>query len=362
MTFISERLAEFTFELQLPEIPADVVEAAIRSLADTLGCAIAARLEPDARAIDIVVDLADRDRSRQEATIIGGNWKTSLRAAALANCTMARFIDANDIYMPVNGSLSGSGHFSDAIPALVAAAESSGASGAALLEAIVVAYEVQAALADSLPWLDLGLHSVSQVSVAVSLAAGRLLGLNERQLAHSAALAITSGLFLESWLHPSDDVPAIKGGAPGLAAERGITCATLAAAGFTGPLDAFEIFYARFGGEGDTHDHCFSASEMSGLPRAMRSNLCLPRYTPRRSFNVPSSCTLKVCVWKISEHSPSTQTTALALAYKGLRAHFDQLLAKLPITQRPSSLRWHCATAMSAHRATGMRRGVLRRS
>jgi 2-methylcitrate dehydratase len=257
MTLISERLARFSANLQLADVPAVVTATTIRLLADTLGCAIAASVEPNARAIDIVVDYATRDRARQEATIIGRDWKTSLRSAALANCTMARYLDANDIYMPISGSLSGSGHFSDAIPALIAAAEKSNVSGAALLEAIVVSYEIQASLADSMPWLDLGLHSVSQVSVAVALAAGRLLGLNEIQLAHSASLAITSGLFLQSWLKPSDDVPAIKGGAPGLAAERGITCAELAAAGFTGPLDAFETFYARFGTGEVASDHCF---------------------------------------------------------------------------------------------------------
>ncbi len=185
--------------------------------------------------------------------MIGAGWQTSLEAAALANCTMARYIDANDIYMPVSGSLSGSGHFSDALPALVAAAECAGADGPALIEAVIVAYECQAALADALPWLDVGLHSVSQVTVAVALAAGRLLGLSREQLTHAAALAISSGLIANTWLQSGSEVPAIKGGAAGLAAERGITCARLAGGGFTGPRDAFEVFFERYEERADNY-------------------------------------------------------------------------------------------------------------
>ena len=82
----------------------------------------------------------------------------------MANCAMARYLDANDIYIPASGSLSGSGHFSDAIPAILAVAETAGSSGEEFVEAVIVAYEVQARLAESLDWLDHGFHSVSQVT------------------------------------------------------------------------------------------------------------------------------------------------------------------------------------------------------
>jgi 2-methylcitrate dehydratase len=233
--------------LTLDDVPADVQRATTRLLADTLACAIAAAAEPEGGAVDIVREYALQFEQRDEATIVGTSWRTDLRSAALVNCTMARFLDANDIYMPPAGVLSGSGHFSDATLALVAAAEFVEASGAELLEAMVVAYEVQAALAESFAWLERGFHSVSQVTFATALAAGKLNGLDEECLAHAAALALTSGLFLQSWLQPSAQVPAIKNGAPGLAVERGILCADLAGMGFTGPLDALERFYTLFG-------------------------------------------------------------------------------------------------------------------
>ena len=247
MTSIAERLASFTDELRMTDLPPGVVDFACWLVADTFACAIAAAAEQDEGAVQILRDYAATDRLRPEATVIGTCWKTSLRSAAMANCAMARYLDANDIYIPTTGPLSGSGHFSDAVPAIFATAEMTGATGRAFVEAVIVAYEVQAALADSLAWLDQGFHSVSQVTVAVALSAGRLLGLDQRQLATAASLAITSGLFLQSWLRPGAGVAAIKSGSPGLAAERGILCAELAGSGFTAPITAFETFFDLFG-------------------------------------------------------------------------------------------------------------------
>ena len=257
MMSIAEHLASFTDDVKLAGIPPGDVTYVCWLIADTLSCAIAAASEPEDGAVQILRDYASADRSSQESTIIGASWKTSLRSAAMANCAMARYLDANDIYIPASGSLSGSGHFSDAITAILAVAETAEASGEEFVEAVVVAYEAQARLAESLDWLDHGFHSVSQVTVAVALSGGRLLGLDRPQLAHAASLAMTSGLFLQSWLRPGAGVSAIKGGSPGLAAERGILCAELAQTGFTGPLDAFETFYDMLGDSAATSRAAF---------------------------------------------------------------------------------------------------------
>jgi 2-methylcitrate dehydratase len=244
---LCRRLAAFTAAMTLDDVPVGARDAAARLLADTLACAIAAAAEPQGGAADVVREYALQFPERGEATLVGASLKSDVRNAALVNCTMARFLDANDIYMPPAGTLSGSGHFSDATMALIATAELAKASGAQLLEALVAAYELQAALAESFAWLERGFHSVSQVTVATALAAGKLNGLQEEQLAHAAALAVTTGLFLQSWLQPSGQVTALKNGAPGLAAERGILCAGLAAMGFRAPLDALETFFKYFG-------------------------------------------------------------------------------------------------------------------
>lgn len=240
----AQRLARFAANLRHDQIPAEVTQAAARYLADTLACAIAAAADPDARAVEICREYALQSSSRPEATILGGAERTDLRSAALVNCTMARYIDANDIYMGRPGR--DTGHFSDVIPALVATAEKTGARGRDLLDAIVIAYEAQAVLCESYLWMKRGFHSVSTATVGTALGAGYLLGSTEVQLTHAVALAVTSGLMLQSWLKPVAELPAIKGGAAGFTAERGIMAVELAQLGFTGPTDAVETLFERF--------------------------------------------------------------------------------------------------------------------
>src|SRR5690606_9007180 len=110
--------------------------------------------------------------------------------ATLVNSALARDLDANDLYAGPPGR--DTGHFSDAIPAILAVAERAGASGREFLTAVVIAYEVQAALAESYLWMERGLHSVSQVAWAVPAAAGRLLGLTREQIVNAIGLAGTT--------------------------------------------------------------------------------------------------------------------------------------------------------------------------
>jgi 2-methylcitrate dehydratase len=243
------RLARFAASFPQLDVPEEIDTAAKRYLADTLACAIAAAGDPDAAAITICREYARRGMSRPEATILGSAERTDLRSAALVNCTMARYIDANDIYMGRPGR--DTGHFSDVIPALIGAAEKSGATGRDLLNAIIIAYETQAILCESYHWMRRGFHSVSTASVGTALGAGYLMNLNEEQLTHAVTLSVTSGLMLQSWLKPAEELPAIKGGAAGFTAERGIMAAELAEMGFTGPPDAIETLYERFASEVD---------------------------------------------------------------------------------------------------------------
>lgn len=246
---IAERIADYAADLTYEAIPEDVHAAARRYLADTIACSIAAAAERDAPALDAIVRFARSVGSSPETTLIGYGGRVGLREAALVNCTLARYLDANDIYLGKPGRFAGGGHFSDVIPAVLGAAEANAASGRDLLTAVVLAYEVQGALADSYLWLDRGFHSVSQVSVAAAVATGWLIGLDREGLTHAVSLAATGGLILLSWLKRSPVVPAIKGGAAGITAERGVLCARLAAEGFTGPPDAIETLFEFFPAE-----------------------------------------------------------------------------------------------------------------
>jgi 2-methylcitrate dehydratase len=188
--------------------------------------------------------------ARPEAMLIGSDRRVDAPLAALVNCTLARDLDANDLYASPPGR--DTGHFSDAIPAILAAAEQSGASGPDFLTAVVVAYELQAALAEAYLWMQRGFHSVSQVSWSLPPAAGRLLGLDREQIVSAIGLSGTmGGLILQSWLRPSPVLPLIKGGSPGLAAQQALQATALAGLGFTAPPDALETLFERFPSEVD---------------------------------------------------------------------------------------------------------------
>ncbi len=245
--YFAERIADFALGITFEELPEPVVTMAMTAIADTLACGIGAIDEPGPA---ILRGYARRRVARMESTLLGGSERVDATLAALVNCSMVRDLDANDLYAGTPGR--DTGHFSDAIPALLAVAEANGNNGCEFITAVVIAYEVQAALAESYLWMKRGLHSVSQVSWAVPVAAGRLIGLNKDQMVSAIGLSgSTGGLILQSWLRPSATLPLIKGGAPGFAAKQALEATELARNGFTAPVDALETLFERLPSESD---------------------------------------------------------------------------------------------------------------
>lgn len=245
--YLAEIIADYALELKFGDLPESVVTAALTAIADTLACAIGARDEPGPV---ILRKYAQVHASRAESTLVGTTERVNAPLAALVNCAAARDLDANDLYAGTPGR--DTGHFSNSIPALLAVAEASGADGRDLITAVVIAYEVQAALAEAYLWMQRGLHSVSELTWAVPAAAGRLLGLERDQIVSAIGLAgTTGGLILQSWLRPSSSLPLIKGGAPGFAAKQALEATDLARRGFSAPSDALETLFERLPSEAD---------------------------------------------------------------------------------------------------------------
>jgi 2-methylcitrate dehydratase len=246
--YFAEMIADYALGLQFEDLPEPVVTLALAAIADTLACAIGALDEPGP---EMLRDFALAYSIQDESTLIGGGERTDIARSALVNCSLARDLDANDLYAGTPGR--DTGHFSDAIPAVLAAAEAIGASGREFITAVVIAYEVQAVLAESYLWMQRGLHSVSQVAWAVPAAAGRLLGLSRDDIVSAIGLSgTTGGLILQSWLRPSANVPLLKGGAPGFAAKHALEATNLAHDGYSAPPDALETLFDRLPSEVET--------------------------------------------------------------------------------------------------------------
>src|SRR5215467_8421808 len=179
----TETLARYVTSLRYGDLSPSAVKQAKRHVIDSLGCAIGGYgSEPAIIARRVAPAVGGGPAAR----VLGEGRLTTPEAAAFANSVMIRFLDANDTYIT-----RGSGHPSDMLGAILAAAEVQGASGKEFLVATVAGYEVFGALADQV-------------------------GLRDR--------GWDQGVFV----------------APAAAAKAGLFAAQLAKAGMTGPTAAFE--------------------------------------------------------------------------------------------------------------------------
>lgn len=232
---VAHALAEFAFALRYDAIPTAVLALAQRHLADTLACAIGARPTATVGAIE---KHALAQGGRRHATIIGTARKAPAGRAALANGTMIRQLDANDIFVTSPGGPSG--HFSDSSAALLALAEKYRRTGKELITCLVASYELQGALAQSVNFWESGLHPLTNVVWTAPIVAARLVGTTSAQAVHACGLAAATGTVLNTWIRPATNIPTIKSAAVGLAGQRAVEAAELAAAGVTATDDAME--------------------------------------------------------------------------------------------------------------------------
>jgi 2-methylcitrate dehydratase len=236
-------MAEFTFGLRYDSIPAEIVAAARRHLADTLACALGAHNTAPVLALQKRV-LAESGRG--DATIIGTAEKTPAALAALVNGvngTMVRYLDGNDIFVSSRGGASG--HFSDSTPALLALAERYRRSGEELLTCLVASYELQGALAESFNFWDGGIHPLTNVAWMVPIVAARLVGATSVQAVHACGLSVATSTVLNTSIRPTYTIPTIKSVAVGLVLQRVVEAAELAALGVTATEDALETVFSR---------------------------------------------------------------------------------------------------------------------
>src|SRR5262244_106232 len=226
----TETLARYATSLRYGHLSPSAVKEAKRHVIDSLGCAMGgATSEPAA----IARRVAPAAVGAPSARLLGEGRATTPEAAAFANTAMIRFLDANDTYIS-----RGSGHPSDMLGAILAAAEVAGASGTDFLLATVLGYEVFGALADQVSLRDRGWDQGVFVAPASAAGAGRLLGLSTSQMADAIAIGVLGNVATRQTR--AGELSMWKGCATAAAARAGLFAAQLAKAGMTGPTAAFE--------------------------------------------------------------------------------------------------------------------------
>jgi 2-methylcitrate dehydratase len=143
-------------------------------------------------------------------------------------------VDLLDTYLTPGGLC----HPADNFGAILAVAESAGASGADFLLALAVAYEVQSRFSASVPVMARGLNHALQLAISVAAGAAKLLRLTAEQTANAMSIAAADNVSLAA-IH-SEPVSNWKGISPGITAQRAVYATELAQRGITGPRGIFE--------------------------------------------------------------------------------------------------------------------------
>lgn len=245
---VSEQLVDWAWSLAHDQPPLSVREAAARQLLDALGCAVAGARSGEVAFVSAV---ADELGGAAEAQRLDGGPDTSAPVAALVNGALLHALDLDDTHA---ASLV---HVSAAVvPATLAVAQQVGASGAQLLDAVIIGNEVVTRLGAAVPhgFHARGFHPTSVCGVfASALSACWLLELEAP--AAVAALGIAGSQAagsLEFLASPAST----KQLHPGLSGHAAVLAARLAAAGATGPRTSIEggrggLFHSYLGVEVD---------------------------------------------------------------------------------------------------------------
>lgn len=247
---LTTTLAGFAAGLSTSEIPEEAVARALALVTDFTGSILRGAHEAD--STPSVLAMLERLGMNGDGpcTVFGLNRRYGAAAAALLNGTFGHSLDFDDTH--ADSSLHPS---APVVPAALAAAELTGASGADFLAAVVVGFEVCCRLGMALDPTEhyaRGFHPTATAGTfGAAVAAGRLLGLDAKAM--SSALGIAAS-------QASGSLQFLVNGAwnkryqVGEAAMKGLMAATLAASGFVGAEDAIDGKHGFLRGYSDGAD------------------------------------------------------------------------------------------------------------
>ncbi len=222
MQEVTRILSRHVVHSRYADIPQAVRHEATRALLNCLGCAIgSARHETVDNALAAIKEFA----GPPQAAVFGRGERLDILHAALINGISTHVLDYDDTHARAV-------HPSAPLwPALLAFAEWKKISGADLIHAYVLGVETECRIALSVfpEHYDRGWHITGTTGIfGAAAAAGKLLGLNEQQMAWAMGIAATQSSGLREMFGSM-----CKSLHPGRAAQGGLTAALLAAKNFT---------------------------------------------------------------------------------------------------------------------------------
>jgi 2-methylcitrate dehydratase PrpD len=228
-------------------LPAAVAEKARAHLLDTLAAIVSgSTLTSGTRGIDYI----RQQGGTPEALVITTDIVTTASNAAFTNGMLAHADETDDSHKASRSHLGCS-----VVPAALAMAEKENASGAALLRAIVLGYDIGSRILLALS--PLRFHQAGHCTHAFAgvfgsaAAAGALARLTPEQTGWALSYAAQQAAGITSWRRAVEHVEKAFVFA-GMPARNGVNAATMVASGFTGVNDVFtgaQNFFITFGQE-----------------------------------------------------------------------------------------------------------------
>lgn len=239
---LAQAIGRFAAANTSKTIPAEVLGSVRQRVMDTLGICLAASV---LQTSGMVREWAREQGGKPQAHALGIREQLPAPVAAFVNGTLAHSLDYDDTHLPsvIHPS-------APVIPAALAVAEMTGASGAETLAAIAVGLEACVRLGmagydasrKSSIYFEHGQHATSICgALGAAVAAAKLLQLPAEGITHSLGIAASMGSGLLEANRTGGTVKRIH---CGWAAQAGVSAATLARFGLTGPSTVLE---GRFG-------------------------------------------------------------------------------------------------------------------
>ncbi|MGD9882575.1 MAG: MmgE/PrpD family protein [Reyranella sp.] len=259
---VTSEIARRAAVLAWTDLPDDLIERTRQCLLDWFAVTVAGAQE---ELTEILVREALEDGAKGPATVVGRSERVLPSAATLINGAASHALDYDDVNFSMGGHPTVT-----VVPALLALGEQTGASGRLFIESFVAGYETSGRVGRlvSPSHYQKGFHVTGTVgSFAATAAAGRMLGLSDRQLAVAFGIAATQAAGLKSSFGTM-----CKPLHAGTASEHGLRAARLAAKGFTARSDVLECDQ---GFASSQSDHLNAEQALGEAPQGwhLRNNL-----------------------------------------------------------------------------------------
>jgi 2-methylcitrate dehydratase PrpD len=242
---VTRTLARHIVSTRHADLSAAVRKEAARTLLNWVGCAVGGSRH---ETVDIAISAMAPFSGPAQASILGRKERLDILHTALINGISSHVLDYDDTHTRNIVHPAG-----PVISAILALSEHRPVSGVDFVNALVMGVDVECRVGNSVypKHYETGWHITGTAGVFGSAAAaGKLLGLSERQMVWAIGLAATQPVGLQEMFGSMT-----KSFHPGRAAQNGLTAALLASRNFTSSEHSLEAKYGWVNVVSAAHDY-----------------------------------------------------------------------------------------------------------